>query len=356
MVDVGRATGPRAGGPTRHAPDGVLHRLDDYQQHHRWLALPYAVWRKFGDDQAGNLSALIAYYAFFSIFPLLLAATTILGYVLGDDPRLQQRVFDTALGQFPIIAGHGPAKPLTGNAGGLIIGLVLAVWSGLAVAQVAQQAFNRIYGVPRDRWPGFLPALRRSVEVVGIGGIGLTGTTLLQGMVTGGDLWGLNLGPATSLLTAVGGALLNTALFVYLFSRLTVRSLRVREVLPGATVTAVAWFVLQQVGVGLVNHEIAGAQGTYGTFAVVIGLLFWLYLMARIALFCAELNTVLAGRLWPRSVRAMVSGHAENAADRRAYLSYPQIERQVHNVQVETRIVDKPDPDKQQPPQVTDHR
>jgi YihY family inner membrane protein len=298
------------------------------------------VWRKFGDDQAGNLAALIAYYAFFSIFPLLLAATTILGYVLGDDPDLQRRVFTTALGQFPIIGSNGAAKPLTGNAGGLIIGLGLAMWSGLAVAQVSQQAFNRIYGVPRVDWPGLLPGLLRSLEIVGIGGVGLTASTLLQGMVHGADVYGLDLGPVGAVLAALGGALLNIALVVYLFGRLTVRSVRVREVLPGATVAAVAWFVLQQVGVSLVNHEITGAKGTYGTFAVVIGLLFWLYLLAQITLYCAELNTVLSGKLWPRSLHALISGDAENAADRRAHRSYPRIECQVHNLQVDTRIIE----------------
>jgi YihY family inner membrane protein len=344
MADVGTAPGRRAGrqpGDGAAPETGLVHRLDDYQQRHRLLGLPFAVWRKFGDDQAGNLAALIAYYAFFSIFPLLLAATTILGYVLGDDPALQQRVFTTALGQFPIIGSHGAGKPLTGNAGGLIVGLGLAIWSGLAVAQVAQQAFNRIYGVPRVDWPGFLPALLRSIELVSIAGLGLTASTLLQGTVHGADTYGLNLGPGGALGAVLAGAALNIALFVYLFNRLTVRTLRVREVLPGATVAAVAWFVLQQVGVSLVNHEVAGAQGTYGTFAVVIGLLFWLYLLAQITLYCAELNTVLARGLWPRSLRAMISGDAENAADRRAYRSYPHVECQVHNLRVDTRIVEE---------------
>jgi uncharacterized BrkB/YihY/UPF0761 family membrane protein len=102
----------------------------------------------------------------------------------------------------------------------------------------------------------------------------------------------------------------------------------------------VAWFALQQVGVSLVNHEVAGAQGTYGTFAVVIGLLFWLYLLAQITLYCAELNAVLVRGLWPRSLRAMISGDAENDADQRAHRSYPHLERQVHNLRVDTRIVE----------------
>lgn len=271
---------------------GFLARIDDYQQRHGWLALPFAVFRKFGDDQAGNLAALIAYYAFFSIFPLLLALTTILGYVLAGDPALEQRVFSTALGQFPIIGQHDATQPLTGNPAGLVIGLVLALWSGLGVAQMAQQAFNRIHGVPRADWPAFLPRLLRSLEVVIIGGLGLIVTTL-------------------------------TALFTYLFRRLTIRSLGWREVIVGAAIAAVAWFVLQKIGTSLVNREVRGATRTYGTFAVVIGLLFWFYLLSQITLYCAELNIVLTQRLWPRSLRSLIEARADSAADRRAYRSYP---------------------------------
>jgi membrane protein len=320
---------------------GFVSWVDRYQQSHASLAFPFAVFRKFGDDQAGNLAALIAYYAFFSVFPLLLTLTTILGYVLGGDPALERRVFSTALGQFPIIGQHDATQPLTGNPAGLVIGLVLAIWSGLGVAQMAQQAFNRIYGVPRAEWPGFLPRLLRSLEVVLIGGVGLIVTTLLQGAVSGADVYGLRLGVVGAVVGALIGVVLNTGLFTYLFRRLTIRSLSWRDVLVGAAIAAVAWFVLQKVGASLVNREVRGATRTYGTFAVVIGLLFWFYLLSQITLYCAELNIVLTQRLWPRSLRSLIEAQADNAADRRAYQAYPQLERQVHNVVVHTHVTDQ---------------
>src|SRR5437764_13947614 len=110
------------------AMNGLVKRLDAYQQRHRWAGFCFAVAQKFGEDQAANLAALIAYYAFFSIFPLLLALVTILGYVLAGSPGLQQAVFSSAIGQFPIIGQHSPVQPLTGNPAGLVIGLALAVW------------------------------------------------------------------------------------------------------------------------------------------------------------------------------------------------------------------------------------
>src|SRR4051794_39026102 len=85
------------------AGKGVLNRLDQFQRGHRPLALAVAVFKKFGDDQAGNLAALIAYCAFFSIFPLLLVLVTVTGFVLAGNPELQQRLLDSALSQFPVI-------------------------------------------------------------------------------------------------------------------------------------------------------------------------------------------------------------------------------------------------------------
>lgn len=78
--------------------------FDRWQQHHRPIAFVVAVAKKFGDDQAGNLVALLAYYAFLATFPLLLALTTILGLVLRDFPRLQRDLLNSAFA--------GPLQPV----------------------------------------------------------------------------------------------------------------------------------------------------------------------------------------------------------------------------------------------------
>ena len=65
---------------------------------------------KFGDDQGNYLAALMTYYGFLSLFPLLLMASSILGFVLQDNPELQEKILDTALSQFPVI-GDQLARP-----------------------------------------------------------------------------------------------------------------------------------------------------------------------------------------------------------------------------------------------------
>ena len=70
----------------------TLQRIDAFQQRRKWLAFPFAVVKKFGDDRAGNLAALIAYYGFFSLFPLLLVMVSVLGFILRGHPDLQSRI------------------------------------------------------------------------------------------------------------------------------------------------------------------------------------------------------------------------------------------------------------------------
>ena len=83
-----------------------LRDFDRWQRRHAAAAFPVAVVRKFLDDRASNLAALIAYYAFFSLFPLLLALVSALGFVLQDNPSLQEEVLDSALARIPVIGAQ----------------------------------------------------------------------------------------------------------------------------------------------------------------------------------------------------------------------------------------------------------
>ena len=319
------------------AVSGAMHGVDRFQQRHRWAGLAFAVYKKFGDDQAGNLAALISYYLFSSIFPLLLALTTVLGYVLGGHPAAEKRVFSSALGNFPIIGENDPLHPLTGNAAALVVGLALAIWSGLAVARQLQNALAVIWDVPRVDRPGYVPRLLRSAELIGVVGGGLMIGTLVQGAVSASAVYGLRLGYGTVVLAAVVGIAFNTGVLALAFRRGAGIPLSWRQVFPGAAAGGVGWFVLQKFGTHLVNSRVSGAKGTYGTFALVIGLLFYFYLLAQVTLYCAELNVVLSKHLWPRGLRTL-TGVATTEADERAYRAYPQRERQVHDTDVDVEV------------------
>src|SRR4051812_16380850 len=212
----------------------LLRRLDRAQQGRRWAAFPFAVFKKFGEDQAGNLAALVAYYAFFSIFPLMLSLAAILGFVLHGHPQWQNDVTDSALKNFPIVGNHQP-PPVHGNILALVVGLTLALWSGLGVAKSAQTAFNTVYLVAHTDRPKFLRSTRRALGLVTVGGLGLILTTILSGTVTSvRSIGGVDVGPGLRLAGIVLAVALNTGLFLVLFRWLTVRSVGWRDAAPGA--------------------------------------------------------------------------------------------------------------------------
>lgn len=132
----------------------IAKRLDALQQKHPALGFPIAVLYKFLDDQGVYLAALIAYYGFVSLFPLLLLLSTILGFVLSGNPELQQQILDSALHQFPVIGDDlGNAQQIGGGVTGLVIGIVGGLYGGLGVALACQNAMNTVWSVPRNMRP-----------------------------------------------------------------------------------------------------------------------------------------------------------------------------------------------------------
>lgn len=290
--------------PREGAAQRMLHRADEIQQAHPALAFPFAVVKKFGDDRASQLAALIAYYGFFSLFPLLLVFATVAAFVLDGDPDLQGRLIDSVLERFPVVGTSigkvidESVEQLSGSPFALTIGLVGALWTGTAVVAAAQHAMDDIWDVPRAERPGLLGRIVRAFLLLFVFAASIVLSTFLAG--TGTETgWGSVVLRAISL---VGLTVVSVAVFAFAFRVLTVASVSWRQVLPGAVVAAVGWTVLLLVGSWVVDHQIGRASAIYGLFATVIGLLAWIYLAAQLFLFAGEVNVVLARRLWPRSL------------------------------------------------------
>lgn len=275
-----------------------LRAFDAFQQRHAVLALPVAVARKFGADRGGNLAALIAYRAFFSLFPLLLLLTTVLGYVLAGDPELRRSVVDSTLAQFPVIGEQLKVSSLQGSGAALAIGIAGTLWAGFGVVLAGQEAMDQVWEVPDAARPGFLASRLRALALLVVLGGAMIASTVASGLVAGGTGW---LAATAALIVSVA---LNVVLFAAIFHLLCSAELPVRASLPGAFLAAVCWTALQLVGAWFVSHEIRNATPVYGTFALVIGLLAWIQLGATLTVFAAELNVVWARKLWPRGLSA----------------------------------------------------
>lgn len=275
-----------------------MRALDAAQQRHRVLALPLAVVKKFGEDNGGQLAGLIAYYGFFSLFPLLLVLVTVLGLVLHGDSSLQQKILDSSLASFPVIGTQirNNIHSLNGGALPLAIGLAGALLAGLGVTRATQTAQDRLWDVPTDGRRSFVGSRLRGLALLSMLGGTVVVTTVLDGFVVAGQ------GVLATLVALAASLVLDLGLFVAAFVLLTSYPATVREILPGAIVATVAWEALQHAGSYLVVHQLRHASDTYGLFAFVIGTLAWLHLGAQMTLYAAELNVVRSRKLWPRAL------------------------------------------------------
>jgi membrane protein len=306
-----------------------LKKFDRRQQRSRWLRIPIAVVKKFGDDGAGGLAALVAYYAFFSLFPLLLVAVTVLGFVLQGDPSAQRSVEGSVLGHFPVISDQIKNKTLQGHAFALVIGIVTALLAGMGVTQGAQNALNRVWAVPHKRRPSFFGSRLRSLLLLAsLGGLFLLGT-LASGLVSGGLS-----GPVLTAFGILVSIAINFVLFEVSFKVLTAIDVPWRALAPGAVFAAVGWEILQVAGGLYIHHVVSKATATYGLFALVIGVLAWLHLGAQLTLYGAEINVVLDRRLYPRSL----FGPPDTQADKETLRALAEVEERHDEEQIDVEF------------------
>lgn len=307
-----------------------LDRLDSYQQRHPALGVPIAVARKFVEDESINLAAVIAFWAFFSIFPLLLIFVTLLGYVL--PPSLQGDVLRSAARFLPLLStdsiGH-----LSGRWWTLVVGILSALWSGSFVVIAIQSAFNSVWEIPHAQRPSFGAQMRRGLFALGAIALGLVGSTVISSYVTGAAT-GTSLGMVARLAGYLIAVALDVGLFIVAFRLLTDRDVSTRDVLPGALLSGIVFWLLQQLSSLIIFRYLHNAERIYGNFAAVITMLSWFYLQSVVTLVGAQLNVVLKERLHPRRlIHAPIT-----EANHRAYDAYAKERTYHHGQRVHTEF------------------
>ncbi len=299
----------------------ALRWADRVQQRHKALAVPVAVLRKYSEDKSSNLATMIAFTGFFSVFPLLLVFVTLLDFLVPASTKAA--VMSKVASMFPLV-NTGTVHSLSGQWWPLILGLATALWSGLAVVRVTQFAFDSAWEIPYLHRPKIFRQVLRSLSILATVGVGLVVSMIITGYVSG-TATGIGLGVASRVGGYVLAVLLDVGLFVAIFRILTERSVTAAEVLPGAVLSGLAFWVLQSASSLIISHYLHKSQSTYGHFATVITILWWFYLQSLITMVGAQLNVVLRERLYPRSL----TGEPATEADRRAMTAYAQ-ERTYH--------------------------
>jgi YihY family inner membrane protein len=309
----------------------VIRRVDAVQQRHKATAFAVALIKKYGDDNGGVLVANLAHSAFVSVFPLLLVLVTLLGLVASNNPGVRHQVLQAIAHQVPIIGNQ-----LTGNVQelrrssiiGLFVGLAVLTWGATGLAQAGLFTMQQVWNLPGPARPGYFPRLGRALVFLAVLGLGVAITTLLTSL----GLYGH--GPG---VLAIAGDILvpatNVGMFFLSFRVLTPKGVPTRRLVPGAVLGGLAWTVAQALGTYVVGH-FRHVDAVYGAFGTVLVLMAWISLSVEITVYAAELNVVLARRLWPRSIvqpplteadRAVLAAQAlqnQRRDDQRVHVSY----------------------------------
>ena len=308
----------------------MVDRVDAFQRSHKVVGFPLAVSYKYFDDQGPYLAAILAYYAFIAIFPILLIASSVLGFVLQGDVELQAQLLDSALSRFPVVGTQlGRPEGLEGSTSAVVIGTLAALYGVIGLGQAAQHALNVAWAVPRNSRLNPVVSRIRSLVLLTAAGLVVLLVTFLTGVV--GNLGSLGVDLDAWLRWA--GVLLSiavTSVVLALMMRYTTsRRPSFRTSLPGAVVIAVLWYLLQVLGGAYVERIVAEVSSEMnGVFALVLGLIALLYIAASMGVLGLEINVVINQHLYPRALLTPFTDAVQlTEADRRAYASYAKAQR-----------------------------
>lgn len=306
----------------------LLRKADSWQRAHGVVGFPHAVIKKYGDDEAGYQAALLTYYGFLSLFPLLLVLTTVLSSLASGHPHLRNTIISSTTQYFPALgdqlSAHIGSLHKTGIA--LAVGIVFTLYGARGVADAFRYGVNHIWRIPRVMRDGFPVSVARSLGIIIVGGLGFVGAAIIAGYpLHAGSGWGFQ-----ALSVAIDLVILFWVFLVLIKLSLPVH-IGFREVEAGAAAAAIGLVALQKAGVFLLTRQMQHLSTLYSNFALVLGLLFWIYLQAQVLFYALEITSVRANRLWPRSL----TGDRLTEADKRAYTHQARKEKQVEQESVD---------------------
>lgn len=277
----------------------LIEKIDGWQRRHRLPAFVYAVLKKYGDDEAGRQAALLTYYAFLSLFPLLLVLTTLTEYLPAGQSGLQANIIHGTTNYFPVLGGQlsSHISTLHKNGLALLIGLLFTFYGARGVADGFQHSVQQLWRVPVKDRAGFPKSTLKSLLIILVAGVGFIVASISVGLA-GAASQGLVF-KALSILINMA---IWSAIFIALLNISLPSHVSFKETRAAALTAAVGLVILQIIGGYLLKRELKNLDALYSYFALALGLLFWIYLQVQVLFYALEVASVGSYKLWPRSL------------------------------------------------------
>lgn len=278
----------------------MISKLDAYQQKHSLPAFIVAVIKRYNDDEAGNQSALITYYGFLSLFPLLLVLTSVLEIISNGNDQFKDKIISSAGSYFPILGDRLQSNIQGPNKTGIILffALLFTFYGARGGADAFRNAINTLWHIPKDKRQSFPNTILGSFKIIIVGGVGLLSSALISTYATGlGRSFVFQI-----LASFISTIIITTTLYIVIDISLEEPSKLKFEIFLAALFSAMGILLLQRLGGYILTNQLRNLNDLYGTFAIVLGLIFWIYLQAKVMLFAVVASIVLKHHLWPISL------------------------------------------------------
>ena len=298
----------------------LIKRIDNFQRRHIIPSFIYAVIKKYNQDNGGYQCAIITYYGFLALFPLLMILTTVSDLLLKNNSVLRKKIINNTIHYFPIIGNQLQNSIHSSTETGivLIISLLITFYGSRGVASTFSYSLNTLWYTPLFKQASFLKNTIRNFSIIVIGGISLLLGPIVIGYMT---IMGSNI--FIKIIIVLLNLLLLWLTIIILFKLAIAGHKRIHQVIIGAAVTAVSLEVLQVLGSVVMVHELKQLSSIYGTFSLVVGLLFWIYLQVKIILFAVEIDVIREYHLFPRSLSGSLT-----TADRMVFIKQTKANEQ----------------------------
>jgi YihY family inner membrane protein len=276
----------------KRAPQLAKLQLERARARFGVIDIAVRTFKRYSEDDGGPNAAALTYYAFFSIFPLLLFAAAILGYMTFASPELRAQILESAVNSVPLVREALDPENLTlienRRQALAITGAALALYAGSGAIVALEHALNKIHRTTVE--PNWVGKRVRSLKFLAVFG-GAAVLSVALGTVASSAPSGV-----AAVLALLGGLAVNVFIFSAAYKYLPNATQSWTAVLPGAIVAGIVFELLKLFGAAY----LAGGQGardaTFGALASAATLLVASYLISQVVLLAAEINAVLCER------------------------------------------------------------
>lgn len=275
--------------------------IDNFQRQNRFFGFSFAVFKKYSEDNVGYKVALLTYYGFLSLFPLLLILTTLASIFAANDPTAQDTITKTVTNYIPAIGSqvYDHIHSINKSGFALFVGIFLTLYGARGVVDVFRYGAKEIWHEPKIKSESPVKTFARSTIILTGGLIGLVVASVFTGYVAAAGS-----GLPFKLLSVLVNIFLLFWVFVFVLKASINRKLSINKLRLGALIAAIGLVALQLVGGVILSHQMKSLDSLYSIFAIPLGLIFWIYLQAQVLYLSVVAAAVSSKKLWPRGISA----------------------------------------------------